>query len=83
MFSMPMFAILILMLAKLKSATYYVLFIAFVALAGNLVWIDFAGQTAVDVFKHYRLITMGMLAIFLLYIYLATKVSSQILVSDN
>ena len=77
MFSMPMFAILMLMLVKLKSATYYVLFIVIVALAGNLVWIDFAGQTAVDVFKHYRLITMGMLVIFLLYIYLATKLSSQ------
>jgi hypothetical protein len=77
MFSMPMFAILMLMLVKLKRAGYYVLFIAFVALAGNLVWIDFAGQTAVDVFKHYRLITMGMLAVFFLYIYLATKLSSQ------
>ena len=83
MFSMPMFAILMLIMVKLKSATYYALFIAFVALAGNLVWIDFAGQTAVDVFKHYRLITMGMLAIFLLYIYLATKLSSQNPVTEN
>jgi hypothetical protein len=83
MFSMPMFAILMLIMVKLKSATFYALFIAFVALAGNLVWIDFAGQTAVDIFKHYRLITMGMLAIFLLYIYLATKLSSQNPASEN
>ena len=83
MFSMPMFAILMLIMVKLKSAKYYALFIAFVALAGNLVWIDFAGQTAVDIFKHYRLITMGMLAIFILYIYLATKLSSQNPASEN
>ena len=83
MFSMPMFAILMLIMVKLKSATYYALFIAFVALTGNLVWIDFAGQTAVDIFKHYRLITMGMLAIFLMYIYLAAKLSSQNLPIKN
>ena len=83
MFSMPMFAILMLIMVKLKSATYYALFIAFVALTGNLVWIDFAGQTAVDIFKHYRLITMGMFAIFILYIYLATKLSSQNPASEN
>ena len=83
MFSMPMFAILMLIMVKLKSATYYALFIAFVALTGNLVWIDFAGQTAVDIFKHYRLITMGMLAIFLMYIYLAAKLSSQNPASEN
>ena len=83
MFSMPMFAILMLIMVKLKSATYYALFIAFVALTGNLVWIDFAGQTAVDIFKIYRLITMGMLAIFLMYIYLAAKLSSQNLPIKN
>lgn len=83
MFSMPMFAILMLIIAKLKSTTYYILFIVFVALAGNLVWVDFAGQTAVDVFKHYRLITLGMIAIFLLYIYLATKLSNQNWVSED
>ena len=83
MFSMPMFAVLMLMLAKLKTMSYYILFIVFIALTGNLVWIDFAGQTAVDIFKHYRLITMGMLAIFLMYIYLAAKLSSQNPVSEN
>jgi hypothetical protein len=83
MFSMPMFAVLMLMLAKFKSVSYYILFIVFIALTGNLVWVDFAGQTAVYVFKIYRLITMGMIAIFLLYIYLATKLSSQNLPIKN
>jgi hypothetical protein len=83
MFSMPMFAVLMLMLAKLKSVGQYILFMVFIALTGNLVWVDFAGQTAVDVFKHYRLITMGMLAIFLMYIYLAAKLSSQNLPIKN
>lgn len=83
MFSMPMFAVLMLMLAKLKSVGHYILFMVFIALTGNLVWVDFAGQTAVDVFKHYRLITMGMLAIFLMYIYLAAKLSSQNLPIKN
>ena len=78
-----MFAVLMLMLAKLKSVGHYILFMVFIALTGNLVWVDFAGQTAVDVFKHYRLITMGMLAIFLMYIYLATKLSSQNLPIKN
>ena len=83
MFSIPMFAVLMLMLAKLKSVGYYILFIIFIALTGNLVWVDFAGQTAVYVIKIYRLITMGMIAIFLLYIYLATKLSSQNLPIKN
>lgn len=83
MFSMPMFAVLMLMLAKLKSVSHYILFMVFIALTGNLVWVDFAGQTAVDIFKHYRLITMGMFAIFILYIYLATKLSSQNPASEN
>ena len=83
MFSMPMFAVLMLMLAKLKSVSHYILFMVFIALTGNLVWVDFAGQTAVYVFKIYRLITMGMLAIFLMYIYLAAKLSSQNLPIKN
>lgn len=83
MFSMPMFAVLMLMLAKLKTMSYYILFMVFIALTGNLVWVDFAGQTAVYVFKIYRLITMGMLAIFLMYIYLAAKLSSQNLPIKN
>jgi hypothetical protein len=80
---MPMFAVLMLMLAKLKSVGQYILFMVFIALTGNLVWVDFAGQTAVTVFKIYRLITMGMLAIFLMYIYLAAKLSSQNLPIKN
>jgi hypothetical protein len=83
MFSLPLFAILMVMLTELKSVKYYILFIGNVMLAGNLVWIDFAGQATVDVFKHYRLITMGMLAVFLLYVFLALKLSSKMTSTDN
>jgi hypothetical protein len=62
---------------------YYVLFIGSVMLAGNLVWIDFAGKAIVDVFKHYRLITMGMMAVFLLYVFLALRLSSKMATTDN
>ena len=77
MFSMPQVAVLMLMVYNSKQWIYYALFIAGIALAGNLVWIDFAGETAVNIFKHYRLITMGMLFEFLLFVFLVSKTTEK------
>ena len=80
LFCMPMFAILMVILTQIKQFKYTLVFALSILLSGSLVWVDFAGQNVVDVFKHYRLITMGMTAVFLLYVHLAIKLSRATLV---
>lgn len=83
MFSIPMLAILLTLLSMHGKVMHFIVFSACVLLSGMLIWVDFAGQEIVDVFRHYRLITMGMTAILLFYVALVLQVSKAGLLQDE
>lgn len=77
MFAIPSLAITMTWIAKQKKWTDYLVFIVFVALSGMLVWIDFAGEKLFNVFRHYRLITMGMSGLFLQFIWMSLRIQNK------
>lgn len=73
MFSIPSLAVLMTLIQQRAKTINYIIFISLVMLAGLMIWVDFAGQELTDIFKHYRLITMGMSGILIFYISLVLK----------
>jgi hypothetical protein len=73
MFFIPLLCVLLYFLSKEGMFRQRLIFVALVLLSGMLVWEDFTGKAVTDVFKHYRLITLGMCCLLLQYLYLCHK----------
>jgi hypothetical protein len=72
---LPLWSILLHVLFQLKNWKYISIFILLSLVAGLLTWIDFAGERIVNIFMHYRLVTMGMIGTLIFYIYLMVKLA--------
>lgn len=77
MFMMPMLALLTGMVFAYGKPSDKAVFVLLVLLSSMLVWEDFTGRDVLNVFKHYRLITMGMTGLFVQYCLLVLRLRKQ------
>lgn len=70
MFFIPLLSVHLLILFKTRDRINILIFTLLVLVSGMLAWEDLAGRAFMDMFRHYRLITMGMTGIFIQYVWL-------------
>ena len=74
---MPMLIVLVLFLCRLQKKGLYLLFCLSVIVSGLLAWSTILGSSVVEFFYSYRLITIGMLSLFILYLYVVNTVAQR------
>lgn len=73
---LPLWLVFLNMSVSSGSIKGIVLFSISALLSGLLTWSDFVGQGVVDVFNHYRIITMGMLLMYVGYVLFVLRKAS-------
>ncbi|MES2616626.1 MAG: glycosyltransferase family 87 protein [Bacteroidota bacterium] len=68
LFFVPLLAVLVAFLVNLNKIWHYIIFAFLCLLGGMFTWADITGSDIVDVFMHYRLVTIGMLLMLLFYL---------------
>lgn len=68
MFSIPSLAVLLAILFNSRRVVGYALFAMLILVSGVMVWIDFAGPVITDFFTNYRMLTIGMMGLLVMYI---------------
>lgn len=68
LFFTPLWLVLMTLIVRRNKVQDYMMFIFLVLASGLLTWVDFVGKDIVNLFLHYRIITMGMTGMLLYYI---------------
>lgn len=82
MFSIPSLAVMLAILFNNRRALSYVLFAVLILVSGVMIWIDFAGQVIADFFTHYRMLTLGMTGLLVMYIVLCIRQQNEYNATD-
>lgn len=82
MFFIPLLSVHLLMLFSERHKLYSLVFVLLVLFSGMLAWEDLVGRGNMDMFRNYRLITVGMTGIYLQFVFLCIRMAGSGVVSQ-